>query len=66
MLLIVATTGCTSTKVLQPYKYIIYYLESSTVTYTDVIPKSYSDYKEDADVFKLHNGKYIKILSVYE
>lgn len=56
-----------SCKVVEPTqsKYCIKWLESDTVSYTNVLPKL-DKYPEDAEVYEMSKSKYVLILRIYE
>jgi hypothetical protein len=41
------------------------YLESGTVGYTNKLTK-FTEFPEDAVIYKYINGKYLKVIQVYE
>jgi len=48
-----------------PYTYKIVYLESDITVYVDKLQK-FDEFPEDALVYKYVNGKYIRIIQIYE
>lgn len=63
ILLFILSTSCV--KVNKPYTYKIMYLESDTIAYTNKL-QQYDEFPEDAIIYKYINGKYLKIVQVYE
>lgn len=64
IILMLLVASCKSVKT-TPYNYKIEYLESDTISYVDQV-KNFEEFPEDAIVFKYINGRYIKIIQVYE
>jgi len=48
-----------------PYTYKIVYLESDITVYVDKLQK-FDEFPEDALVYKYVNGKYVRVIQIYE
>lgn len=65
LLITILFTISSCVKVAIPYTYKIVYLESDITVYVNKLQK-FDKFPEDALVYKYVNGKYVRIIQIYE